>query len=388
MSDTGPDIWLSEIKLSAFRNYASIATEFAPKHVVLSGANGAGKTNLLEAISLLSPGRGMRRAALADMQHNKAADGFSVFATLHNGGEEFAIGTGTAGNDPGTAPIRRVRINGTTAKSADELSDLCRVIWVAPAMDGLFTGATSDRRRFLDRMVLAIDPGHGKRVSNYEKAMRNRNRLLDEPSNQQSDAWLDAAESQLAALGTAIVVARFELVSLLTELIETSREAHDGTFPTAHIALDGELETLAAEGLNGFDLEENFCRQLKELRYRDRAAGRTLHGPHRSDLSVHHVEKDIAAGLCSTGEQKALLIGLVLAHAQLTRSISKMPPFLLLDEVAAHLDIDRRAALFDRIHANGGQAFMTGTDRNLFDSLGDRAQYFTVDNGALNLEIG
>lgn len=386
MNDAGPDIWLSAIKLTAFRNYASLSVEFEPKHVVLTGANGAGKTNLMEAVSLLSPGRGLRRASLMDMHHKDASDGFSVFATLHNTGEEYAIGTGTAGIDPSATLVRRARINGTTAKSIDELSDLCRVIWVTPSMDGLFTGATSDRRRFMDRMVLAIDPIHGRRVSNYEKAMRNRNRLLDEAANQQTDAWLDAAEGQLASLGTAIVMARFELISLLTGLLNKSKNQLDKTFPTANLSLQGELEALAAEGLNGFDLEDSFSKLLRDTRYRDRAAGRTLVGPHRADLLVRHVEKDIAAELCSTGEQKALLIGLLLAHAQLTRSISKMAPFLLLDEVAAHLDVNRRAALFDHVHANGGQAFMTGTDRNLFDALDDRAQYFNVDNGTLTLE--
>ncbi|KAG1650056.1 DNA replication and repair protein RecF [Nymphon striatum] len=370
--DARPNIWLSELKLSAFRNYASLSTELSSKHIVLTGSNGAGKTNFMEAISLLSPGRGLRRAALADMKHKDSADGFSVFATLINGSEDYSIGTGTAGNEPSVAPVRRVRINGTTVKSADELSDLCRVIWVTPSMDGLFTGSTSDRRRFTDRMVLAIDPTHGRRVTNYEKAMRNRNRLLDEPANQQTDSWLDAAESQLASLGTAIVMARYELICLLTDLIHNNGNKADGAFPTAHLALEGELEALAAEGLNGFDLEESFARQLRDMRFRDRAAKRTLIGPHRADLLVHHVEKDIAASLCSTGEQKALLIGLVLAHAVLTRSISKMAPFMLLDEVAAHLDINRRAALFDRIHAIGGQAFMTGTDRNLFDALDEQ----------------
>ncbi|KAG1650057.1 DNA replication and repair protein RecF [Nymphon striatum] len=343
--DARPNIWLSELKLSAFRNYASLSTELSSKHIVLTGSNGAGKTNFMEAISLLSPGRGLRRAALADMKHKDSADGFSVFATLINGSEDYSIGTGTAGNEPSVAPVRRVRINGTTVKSADELSDLCRVIWVTPSMDGLFTGSTSDRRRFTDRMVLAIDPTHGRRVTNYEKAMRNRNRLLDEPANQQTDSWLDAAESQLASLGTAIVMARYELICLLTDLIHNNGNKADGAFPTAHLALEGELEALAAEGLNGFDLEESFARQLRDMRFRDRAAKRTLIGPHRADLLVHHVEKDIAASLCSTGEQKALLIGLVLAHAVLTRSISKMAPFMLLDEVAAHLDINRRAAL-------------------------------------------
>lgn len=383
MHDADPTIWLSQIRLTAFRNYPSLSLDLSPQHVVLTGSNGAGKTNLMEAVSLLSPGRGLRRSQLSSMKNQTAEDGFSVFAKLQKDSEDYAIGTGTAGLDPGSTPIRRVRINGTPMKNSDELLDLCRVVWVTPAMDGLFTGPTADRRRFLDRMVLAIDPAHGRRANDYEKAVRNRNRLLEEPAGSQTDSWLDAAESQLAALGTSIIIARFELVSLLTGLIDETVAKHGSAFPTAHLALQGELEALAAEGLNGFDLESSFARQLRDTRFRDRNAKRTLIGPHRADLIVRHVEKDMAAGLCSTGEQKALLIGLVLAHGMLTREISKLAPILLLDEVAAHLDIERRAALFDRIHAIGGQSFMTGTDRNLFDALATRAQYFTVDNGTV-----
>lgn len=382
-NDKAPSIWLSQLKLQSFRNYASLSVELEPKHIVLTGPNGSGKTNLMEAVSMFSPGRGLRRANLADIQHKGAQDGFSVFATLNNEDGDFAIGTGTAGSEP-NAPVRRGRINGTAIKSADEFLDLSRIIWVTPSMDGLFTGGASDRRRFLDRMVLAIDPAHGRRAANYEKAMRNRNRLLGEPANRQNDQWLDAAESQLALLGTAMVLARFELVSLLTVLIHKISLQQDSPFPTAHLTLDGDLVELAAEGLNGFDLEEGFRRQLRDLRYRDRAAGRTLIGPHRADLVVRHTEKDIEANLCSTGEQKALLIGLVLAHAMLTRQVSKLAPIMLLDEVAAHLDIERRAALFDRIDTIGAQAFMTGTDRNLFDALHGRAQYWRVQNGALS----
>jgi DNA replication and repair protein RecF len=380
-------VWLSQIKLTSFRNYETLNVNLSDQHVVLTGANGAGKTNLMEAVSLMSPGRGLRRAPLTSMRHKAADDGFSVFATLNKDDEDYAVGTGTAGLDPNATPVRRVRINGTQMKNADELLDLCRVTWVTPSMDGLFTGPTADRRRFLDRMVLAIDPAHGRRASNYEKAMRNRNRLLDEIPSDQTDQWLTAAESQLASLGTAIISARYELISLLTGLIKQLSSEHQSVFPTAHLALEGELEAMAAEGLNGFDLEETFKKQLHDLRYRDRAAKRTLTGPHRADLVVRHVEKDMDAGLCSTGEQKALLIGLVLAHGMLTRTVSKLAPIMLLDEVAAHLDIDRRAALFDRIHAIGGQAFMTGTDRNLFDALGTRAQYLTVDNGTLQREV-
>lgn len=386
MAGDRPQVWLSRIKLTAFRNYEALSVDLSDKHVVLTGPNGAGKTNLMEAVSLMSPGRGLRRAPLSAMKHQAALDGFSVFTTLNKDEEDFAIGTGTAGLDLNANPVRRVRINGTSMKNADELLDLCRVTWVTPSMDGLFSGPAADRRRFLDRMVLAIDPAHGRRASDYEKAMRNRNRLLEEVPNHQAGQWLDAAESQLASLGTAIILARYELISLLTGLIKQMSTEQKSVFPTAHLALAGELEAMAAEGLYGFDLEDRFKKQLHDLRHRDRAAKRTLTGPHRADLIVRHAEKDIEAGLCSTGEQKALLIGLVLAHGMLTRKVSKLTPIILLDEVAAHLDIDRRAALFDRIHAIGGQAFMTGTDRNLFDAMGSRAQYFTAHNGTLERE--
>lgn len=374
---------LTSIALTQFRNYTGASVDLDGRHVVLSGPNGAGKTNLIEAVSLLSPGRGLRRAQLADMTRAGADDGFSVFVKLERDGESIAIGTGTAGvagADNG-ARTRRVRINGTTARTGDELLDLARVLWLTPAMDGLFTGAASDRRRFVDRMVLAIDPAHGRRARDYEQAMRQRNRLLESGDTQQTAAQFDAIEAQLAAIGTAIIAARQELVTLLSGLIAKTA---DGTgFPTAQIVLSGELEADHAGGMSAGDLETALARALADGRHRDRAAGRTLAGPHRAELSVRHTQKDTAASQCSTGEQKALLIGLVLAHAGLTAQVSAMTPILLLDEIAAHLDPDRRAALFENVHSLGGQAFMTGTDRSLFDALGDRAQYLRIEDGTI-----
>lgn len=354
-------------------------------HVVLTGPNGAGKTNLMEAVSLLTPGRGLRRATLADITRANAPDGFSVFSTVQVGDDEYAVGTGTAGQnaDEGGAS-RRLRINGTSARSNDELMALTRIMWLTPAMDGLFTGAASDRRRFADRMVLAIDPAHGRRASDYEKAMRQRNRLLEMPPNAQANDWLDATEAQLAGLGTAIIAARQELVTLIAALMgDTGEHVPQSDFPTGLLSLDGDLEYMARTQVPAGELEQYFAETLRDMRHRDRAAGRTLTGPHRADLKVRHLQKNIDAALCSTGEQKALLIGLVLAHAQLTKSISGLTPILLLDEVAAHLDPQRRAALFDRIDALGGQAFMTGTDQSLFAALGDRAQYFHVKDGTV-----
>jgi DNA replication and repair protein RecF len=377
-----PESHLSALKLTAFRNYASLSVQFEARHVVLTGANGAGKTNLMEAVSFLSPGRGLRRAQLADVATAGTDGGFAVHATLERDGDTFAIGTGTA---LGEQNQRRVRINGTNAKSADELLDLARIIWLTPSMDGLFTGPASDRRRFLDRMVLAIDPAHGRRAADYEKTMRQRNRLLEDAPGGQTDAWLSATEAQLAALGSAIIAARQELAGLLVAIIAERRGSGD-PFPSAALAIEGDLEAAAREGAAAGEIEEKLIADYRDGRYRDRAAGRTLTGPHRAEFAIRHEQKDMEAARCSTGEQKALLIGLVLAHAGLTRTVSGMAPIMLLDEIAAHLDPVRRAALFDRVDAVGGQAFMTGTDRALFNALGERAQYFRVENGALEGE--
>ncbi|WP_268965088.1 DNA replication/repair protein RecF [Rhizobium alarense] len=363
---------LSRLKLTDFRNYAALSLELDARHVVLVGPNGAGKTNLMEAVSFLSPGRGLRRAVYDDVIRAGSGGGFAIFAAVDGMEGEVEIGTGTESRDE--SQTRRLRINGTPARSADELTDHLRVLWLTPAMDGLFTGPSSDRRRFLDRLVLSLDPYHGRRAADFEKAMRSRNRLLSEPRPDR--VWLDGLERQMAELGIAMAVAREELVGLLRGLVETA--AGDETFPLAHLALsgflDGGLRRPAAE------LEELYAGLLRDGRHRDAAAGRTLDGPHRSDLVVRHRQKDMEAERCSTGEQKALLVGLVLAHAGLVANLTDHAPVLLLDEVAAHLDEGRRAALFDRVSDLGGQAFMTGTDRAMFSALGDRAQLFAVDN--------
>ncbi|MGH6763276.1 MAG: DNA replication/repair protein RecF [Phyllobacterium sp.] len=374
-----PDrVSISRLQLLHFRNYAELSLRLSPAHVVLTGENGSGKTNLLEAVSLLSPGRGLRRAVYSEITRKGASDGFALHATLESLGGSVEVGTGLAGNAPGET-ARRVRINGAPASSADDLLEYSRVLWLVPAMDGLFTGSTGDRRRFLDRMVLAIDPAHGRRVADYEKAMRSRNRLLSEERN---DArWLDAIETQMAGLGTAIAAARSELMRLITAMME--RLPDDSPFPKADCRLEGPLEERVATDA-AVDVEEAFRRRLRDGRMRDRTAGRTLDGPHRTDLIVHHRPKEMPAALCSTGEQKALLIGLILAHGRLTGELSGLAPILLLDEIAAHLDEGRRAALFRIIDDLGGQAFMTGTDRSLFSSLDDRAQFFNVSGGTLS----
>lgn len=366
---------LSRLKLTDFRNYAEAALALDGRHVVLTGENGAGKTNLLEAVSFLSPGRGLRRAVLADVTRVGAAGGFSIFADVDGMEGEVSIGTGIEAGE-GEAVTRKLRVNGTPAKSTEELSDHLSVLWLTPAMDGLFTGPSSDRRRFLDRLVLSLDPAHGRRAADFERTMRSRNRLLSE--GRFDPAWLSAIEAQMAGLGIAMAAARNEMLGLLRTLSAASGET---PFPSPVLSLQGFMD--GAGDKPAAELEDDYLSMLRENRYRDAAAGRTLEGPHRSDLLVRHREKDMEAERCSTGEQKALLIGLVLAHARLTANMTGFAPVLLLDEIAAHLDEGRRAALFDLVHDLGGQSFMTGTDKAMFAALADRAQFFTVSHGAV-----
>ena len=291
------------------------------------------------------------------------------------------IGTGAeAGTGDDESRQRRVRIDGVAARSSDELLDHCRVLWLTPAMDGLFTGPAADRRRFLDRLVLAVDPGHGARVSAYEKAMRGRNRLLED--DRLDLDWLTAIEDQMAELGVAVASARVETVACLERLIEATRA--DAPFPHAELALEGELEAMVARGGPSAEAEDLWRARLAEARRRDKAAGRTLDGPHRADLAVRHGPKAMPAHLSSTGEQKALLLGLVLAHARLVGETTGRAPLLLLDEIAAHLDPRRRGELFDVLEALGSQCWMTGTDAGAFEALGDRAAIWTLTGGRID----
>src|SRR5262245_10007002 len=362
--------------LTDFRNYASLSLNLDPGLVVFTGDNGAGKTNLLEALSLLAPGRGLRRAAYSEVAREGSAGGFAVHAEVEGPFGKVSIGTGTTVASGETETGRKVRINGAPARSADALLEWLRLTWITPAMDGLFTGPAGDRRRFLDRLVLAIEPGHGQRSLDYEKAMRGRNRLLAEGSRDR--AWFEAIETQMAETGTAIAAARVELVRLLAAMI--ARLPEDSPFPKAELALTGPIEQAIGD-LPAVEIEEDFRRRLAEGRDQDRAAARTLEGPHRSDLIVRHRPKDMPAELCSTGEQKALLVGILLSHARLCGEMSGSAPILLLDEIAAHLDAGRRSALFSILEELNCQAFMTGTEPALFSALSGRAQFLTVDRG-------
>ena len=362
---------LASLRLTDFRSYDRLDLDLRPGPVVLFGANGAGKTNLMEAVSLLSPGRGLRGAgldALARVEDGRTARAFGINAELADGTRL------SVGQLPDNPRRRVVRINRTNATAA-QLAEILTVQWLTPAQDRLFTGPESDRRKFLDRLALAFEPSHGVASLRYEKARAERNRLL---SDNVSDAfWYDALETDMAACGAQIAKNRVDTVERLREALD---ERSGSAFPQSLIDIEGTVEQMFLDGAFVDDAEADFRERLSETRALDRRAGRSLTGPHRTELRVTHRAKHMPAGLCSTGEQKALLIGLVLAHAraQVTRS-----PILLLDEVAAHLDETRRAALADELVDLGLQVFMTGTDAALFTHFGARAQWFEVADGAV-----
>ncbi len=374
-------VHLTRLTLTDFRNYTRVQLDCNARHIVLSGETGAGKTNLLEAVSFLSPGRGLRRAPYDAVGRTGSAGAWSVHAELEGAHGPVSIGSGLAATNPDGELQRRVRINGAPAKTSEELLEHSRIVWLTPAMDALFSGPASDRRKFLDRMVLAIDPTHGRRVADFDKSMRSRNRLLNERSGE--TGWLDAVEARMAETGVAITLARRELCALLSGVIE--REGSGSPFPVPLLALHGGLDVHDA-GVPAGEFETGYAEALRIARHGDAAAGRTLEGPHRNDLIVTHKLKAMPAQMSSTGEQKGLLIALFFAHARLVTDLSGSSPILLLDEIAAHLDSERRAALFDRIEALGGQAWMTGADRSLFETLGARAGFYRVGNGQVTAE--
>lgn len=365
--------YLSRLRLTHFRNYAAAALDLDARHLVLVGPNGAGKTNLLEAISLLSPGRGLRRAAFETLTAHGGETGWAVAATIESPDGPADIGTGAQAGE-GT---RRVRINGANARAIEDLSAYLRLLWLTPAMDGLFTGPASERRRFLDRLVTTLIPGHSASVSDFDKAMRQRNKLLEDNPDPR---WLSAIEAQMAQHAAAIYFSRSDSLAHLQGLIDANTD--DAAFPAARLALTPLFETGEA-ATTPAALEAQLAAHWAEKRAPDRAVGRTLVGPHRIDFEVSHKQKNMPAALGSTGEQKALLIGLVLAHARLVKQMTGIAPFLLLDEIAAHLDPDRRIALYDALDGLGTQCFLTGTDPMLFAALAGRAQYVTVRDGRL-----
>ena len=364
--------------LGDFRSYPALDIALDGNLVVLTGDNGAGKTNVLEALSLFTQGRGLRRADLAELARQGGAGGWAVSIEAGDDDETVQLGTGY---DPREASTRRCRIERASVSSARAFADHLRVVWLTPAMDGLFSGSAGERRRFLDRLVLAVDSDHGTRVNALEKALRNRNRLLEDGASDR--AWLDATERELAEIAVAVSAARIETVSRLASLIAAERDPAS-PFPWAEIRLAGDIEAMIPD-LPALEIEDRYRALLAENRNRDAAAGRTLIGPQASDLVVLHGPKQAEAGRCSTGEQKALLVGLVLAHARLVASMSGIAPLVLLDEIAAHFDPARRAALYDALEKLGGQVFMTGADRAAFSDIEGRAQTLLVTPGRIEV---
>jgi DNA replication and repair protein RecF len=365
--------------LTNFRSYHAAQIELGRAGpVVLTGANGAGKTNLIEAISLLAPGRGLRRATMEELAFSEGDGGWAVSAEIEGMLGLATLGTGIdppVGED--AAPLRKCRIDRESVTSAAAFADHLRVVWLTPAMDPLFNGPASERRRFLDRLVLAVDAQHSSRVAALERSLRSRNRLLEDANS--DPHWLDAVEHETAEVAVAVAAARAETV---TRLAGALAQAGDDGFPRAEIALDGWMEKLLPLH-SATEIEDRYRALLKDNRARDAAAGRTLDGPHLSDLAVIHAGKGIAAREASTGEQKALLIRLVLAHAGLIKAMTGYAPLLLLDEVVAHLDPARRAALYDALAALGAQVFMTGADPVAFGDIATRALNFEVKSGTV-----
>jgi DNA replication and repair protein RecF len=373
--------FIRRLTLTNFRSYhaAQVALDRAGP-VVLTGANGAGKTNLIEAISLLAPGRGLRRATMEELAFTEGGGAWAVSAEIEGMLGLATLGTGIeppANEEAATA--RRCRIDRESVGSATAFADHLRVVWLTPAMDPLFNGPASERRRFLDRLVLAVDAQHSSRVAALERSLRSRNRLLEDSPG--DSHWLDAVEHETAEVAVAVAAGRAETVTRLSAALAAAR-AQAPEFPQAEIELQGWMEKLLPDH-TAIEIEDRYRTLLKDNRARDAAAGRTLDGPHLSDLAVRHASKNIPAADASTGEQKALLIRLVLAHAGLIKQMTGFAPLLLLDEVVAHLDPARRAALYDALSSLGAQVWMTGADPAAFGDIIGRALVFVVRNGTV-----
>jgi DNA replication and repair protein RecF len=376
---------LTRLVLTDFRNYRSARLDLDAEPVVLTGPNGAGKTNLLEAVSFLSPGRGLRQAKLGEIDRRdgpppspsgggQGGGAWAVAATIITRRGAVRIGTG---REPEGGERRIVRIDGEPARSQATLGERLSVLWLTPQMDRLFVEGPGGRRRFLDRLVLGLDPAHATRVAGYEQALRERARLLrDGPLD---PVWLAALEEVMAQQGVAVAAGRRDAIEHLDRVCAGA----EGAFPRARLALIGTVEDWLGT-MPALAAEEQFKAALEKNRTSDMAAGGAVLGPHRSDLAVSYADKGVAAESASTGEQKALLIAILLAQAALQRATRGEPPLLLLDEVAAHLDEDRRAALFEALAGLESQTWITGTDATLFVPLRGHARFLSVADGALS----
>jgi len=383
----GPASAVARLTLTDFRCYTRLRLEVTPNSVVLIGPNGAGKTNVLEALSLLTPGRGLRAARLGEITRHGATSldgrsaGWAVAATVDGGpGGPVSLGSGLEpAPTPGASERRVVRINGETARSQAALGAHVNALWLTPAMDGLFREGAGGRRRFLDRMVYALDPDHAGRTAAHTHALRERARVLREGrGGAREAAWLDGLEDTLARHGVAVAAARRDLVARLSAALA----AADDPFPRAAVTLEGTVESWLVE-MPALAAEDRLREALATARRNDAESGGTAVGPHRSDLLVRHVDRDLPAALGSTGEQKAVLIALILAQARVATAARGRPPLLLLDEVVAHLDATRRGALAEALTALGAQAWLTGTDMTLFADFVGRAQILRLADGKL-----
>jgi len=369
---------IHRLTLTYFRNYRVAGLQARGDLIVLVGPNGAGKTNCLEAISFLAPGRGLRRATLEDVADNQGDGSWAVSAEVEGALGLATLGTGIDPPRGDTSTSRRCRIDREPVTSAAAFGDHLRMVWMTPAMDGLFMGAASERRRFFDRLVLAIDSEHASRVSALERSLRSRNRLLE--VRNYDDHWCDAIERETAELAVAVAATRGQTAVKLAAMLRARGQA--SAFPSAEIALDGWMEN-ALLGEPATAVEDRYRALLRDNRMRDAAAGRTLDGPHLTDLQVIYAPKQMPARDASTGEQKALLIGLILAHAALVAEMTGIIPLLLLDEIVAHLDPGRRVALFDELTKLGAQVWLTGADPAAFGDIGPSGEIFDVEAGRI-----
>ena len=371
---------LKSLTLNSFRNYENCTlSDLNNRFVILTGANGAGKTNVLEAISLITSSRGFRQARISDVQRMDDGVPWTILTEASTPYGDMRIGVGRDGG----SDKRALRIDGQPIKSQSAMADYLRSVWLTPQMDGLFLQSGSERRRFFDRLVTSFDPAHQGRITRYEKALSERSKLLKEAqeTGRQADTiWLDGLEMTLTETGTAIAAARIDHLQRLRNHWHSVMPA-EIPFPKAIMQLDGFIESRLDAGQSALDIEDALKEALRHSRQRDGIVGGSQIGPHRTDLVVWYQDKNMPASQCSTGEQKALLTGLILAHSRITANLSGIPPILLLDEVPAHLDPNRRAALYDVLSGINTQVWMTGTDANLFTEIPSNHSRFTVHNG-------
>ena len=382
---------VSRVMLTNFRSYAALSLQLSRQSnmVVLTGENGAGKTNILEAISYAAPGRGLRGAPLDELCHyDKGNWSVALRLALEQGdiSEDVKVGTGIetippteiSNGEKKSQSRRVVKIDGEIASNTNCLGERWSIGWLTPQMDRLFIEGPSSRRKFLDRLTMGLYPDHSRQIGAFERTMRDRNRLLSDQGMHADAVWLSALEARMAEHGVAVAVGRLEFAGQIAGQIENTAET---PFPKATLAIDGWLEGLLADGLAPVEVEEQYRERLTRERALDSKSGRTSSGVHRTDFIVTHKPKSMRADLCSTGEQKALLVGLILANAHLQTALKRQAPLLLLDEVAAHLDSERRSALFAILGALGSQCWLTGTDITLFESLKGKAEFFDVRDG-------